>query len=79
MAKPHIIWKKSVTVKNAFILHMLDQCSTYPSYVAIINLPHYTGVSWAILQIISEENLKWNYLDWGDEQCTGAKISIYTL
>ena len=64
-------------VKNAFILHMLDLYdqltpvggSTYPT----------TGVSWAILQIILEGHLKWNYWDLGDEQCTGTKISVHIL
>ena len=57
-----------------------------PQYIAMINLPHYWGklsrVSWAIVQIILDGHLKWNFLDWGDEQCAecaGTKISIYTL
>ena len=31
MAKLRIIWKESETVKNAFILHMAQYGSTYPS------------------------------------------------
>ena len=34
MAKLRIIWKKSVTFKNAFIVHMVRP---------MINLPHYWG------------------------------------
>ena len=41
MAKLQIIWKKNLTVKKAFILHMLDLCSTYPG--RWIKLPHYWG------------------------------------
>ena len=29
-----------------------------PQYIAMINLPHYTGVSWAILQIIFRRTFK---------------------
>ena len=41
MAKLQIVWKKSVTVKNAFTLHMLDLWSTYLG--RWINLPHIMG------------------------------------
>ena len=66
MAKLRIIWKKSVTVKNTFILHMAQNGSTYPR----------SGISWAIL-LIFLGHLKWNYLEWGDEQCTGTKTNIH--
>ena len=59
--------EESVTVKNALIFHMVRP---------MINLPHYWGKLSHFTHIF-KGHLKWHYLEWGDEQCTGKRqVSI---